>query len=350
MIRVLVVDDSPTARNLLVEILQADPDIEVAGVAGNGREGVEQALALQPDLVTMDIQMPVMNGFEATKEIMIESPTPIVIVSSSTRVAEVEVSMKALRAGALTLIRKPPGPGSDGFSSAQHELISKVKALSGLKVVRHRRESIASPAVAPTAVSGLAPADNPYRAIAIACSTGGPPALHAVLAPLPANFPAPVFVVQHIAQGFVQGFAKWLDSVTPMRVKLAEDRELSQAGVIYIAPEDVHLGVSGSGRIILSDAAPLGGFRPAADFLFQSVASAFGKHSISAILTGMGCDGASGMYGLHQAGAMTIAQDEKTSVVYGMPRATIEKGAARQVLPLQEIGAAIIKLVTKEGA
>ena len=348
MIRVLTVDDSPTARQIISDILSSDPQIEVVGLAKNGSEAVERTKELRPDLVTMDVHMPRMNGFEATKEIMIESPTPIVIVSASTLVHEVAAGMQALKAGALTLLLKPPGPGSPDFDRAANELIETVKAMADVKVVRHRRRSETT-VTAPTKQPELAKRiSTAFRVVAIAASTGGPPALSCVLGSLPQDFPVPIVLVQHIASGFDVGFARWLDSVVPLSVKISQDGEYLKPGVVYVAGQDHHLGVTRGGRIALSDDPPVGGFRPAATSLFDSVAQAFGENVIAMILTGMGRDGVEGLRSVKQAGGISIAQDEATSVVYGMPGVAVKEGLAGAVLPIEQMSKHLLHLVTRD--
>lgn len=350
MIRVLITDDSAVAREVLREIINNDPEMEVVGEAKNGREGVDMAMELKPDVITMDIHMPVMDGFEATKEIMIEMPTPIVIVSASTMVHEVEAGMKALRAGALTLLLKPAGPNSVDFDKECQEVVSIVKAMSDVKVVRHRRrppgeaEQIAKPIVESIRDTG-APVAPGMNVVAIASSTGGPPALSTLLGGLPADFPVPILVVQHIADGFVEGFAKWLNSVVPPTVKLAENNEMTSPGIVYIAPQDQHLGVTRGGRIQLSRDEAISGFRPSGTYLFRSVAEAFRDKSVAMILTGMGRDGVDGIREIHRAGGMTIAQDEETCIVFGMPRVAIAEGLANAVLPIGEMAKHLLNLV-----
>jgi two-component system chemotaxis response regulator CheB len=343
MLNVLVVDDSPIARQLLAEILEHDPEIRVVGVARNGREGIELTEKLQPDVITMDIQMPVMDGFEATQEIMIVHPTPIVIVSASTTVHEVETGMRALRAGALTVRLKPLGPDSPGFDREATALIDTVKSMAEVKVVRHHR-NLVCPEKAP--VSSGQRASGGYHAVAMAASTGGPPALHCLLSGLPADFPVPILLVQHIADGFVEPFAKWLDTVVPVSVRVPEDGELLQPGTVYIAPEDRHLGVSRSRRIALSTSPPIGGFRPSASYLFDAVASEFGSKVVGVILTGMGSDGVDGLRVLRDKAAPTIAQDEASSVVWGMPGTAVAEGLIQEVLPVEAIAKRLLRIVT----
>jgi two-component system, chemotaxis family, protein-glutamate methylesterase/glutaminase len=341
MIRVLIVDDSPTARSLLVAIFSSDADFQVVGEAVNGLEAVELTRKLRPDVVTMDIRMPKMDGFEATKEIMIATPTPIVIVTSSHSVHEIEMSLHALRAGALALLEKPAGPGSPGFEDAAQQLLSHVKAMAQVKVVRHWRSANPAARVEP---AGSQRFGRP-RVIAIATSTGGPAALHVLLSGLPADFAVPILVVQHISHGFIRGLADWLNKVGQLHVKVAEEGESLKKRTVYLAPDDRHLGVSSQGLVALSAAPPIGGFRPSGTHLFESVAKAYGGTATALILTGMGEDGVAGLRAVRQAGSRIIAQDEKTCVVFGMPCAAIAANLADEVLPLEEMSARLVGLV-----
>ncbi len=348
MIRVLVADDSPTTRALLTGILTSDPELQVVGEARNGVEAVELTRKLRPDVVTMDIRMPHLDGFEATKEIMITAPTPIVIVTASVAVHDVEVSMHTLRAGALAILPKPPGPGAPGFEAAAQELVNQIKAMSQVKVVRHWRQ----PAPA-SRDEGRRPkaerkpgADLPRaRVVAVATSTGGPAALHRLLSDLPGDFPPPVLVVQHITAGFTAGLADWLNKVSGLHVKIAEDGEALAAHTVYLAPDDRHLGVSPRGKVALSAAPPVGGFRPSGTYLFESVARVYGAAAVAVILTGMGDDGVAGLRAVRQAGGRVIAQDEKSCVIFGMPGCAIAAGLADVVLPLDNMAARLAELV-----
>ena len=345
MLKLLIVDDSAIARELLTQILGSDPEIEIVGVAKNGKEAVEFAKQHRPDIITMDIHMPVMNGFEATKEIMIECPTPIVIVSASTAVNEVEWAMQSLRAGALTLQLKPPGPGSPDFDREARELIESVKAMAEVRVMRHRRQ-IENPKPIQE-VNARASTQSGLRAVAIAASTGGPPALLQLLGELPSDFPLPVLLVQHIADGFVEGFAAWLHASVTLTVKIAEAHEVLQPGTVYVAPQGKHLGASLGGRVLLSDAPAIGGFRPSATYLFESCAQAFREKVVGIVLTGMGRDGADGLRTLHELGGLTIAQDEATSVVFGMPGVVVAEKLADDVVPIGRMAYHLLNLVTR---
>ena len=336
MIRVLVAEDSITVSNLLVAMLNTDPEIEVIGQAKNGIEAVVMTKRLKPDLVTMDIQMPLMDGFAATKEIMIESPTPIVIVSGHVDVREVTVTMQALRAGALAVLPKPVGPQAPDFEELSRQLLETVKAMSQVKVVRHRAKRPVSP---PAPLPVLPPPRKGVgcAVVAIAISTGGPAALHTLLSGLPGDFPVPILVVQHITKGFVEGLAAWLNTGSSLRVKVAENGEQLVAHTMYIAPDDRHLGVSSKGTIMTSGAPPVRGFRPSGTFLFESVANVYGASAVAVIMTGMGNDGLDGLRAIRAAGGRIVAQDEETSVVFGMPGSAINAGLSDIVLPLAAI-------------
>jgi two-component system chemotaxis response regulator CheB len=324
VIRVLVADDSPTARALLVAMLAADPELEVAGEAADGLQAVEAATRLRPDVITMDIQMPNLDGIGATRQIMAVAPAPIVIVSGLD-VREVAISLEALRAGAVALFPKPSGPGATDFERHAADLRATVKTMSRVRLARPR------PPLAP-AVPRRAPRP-PAEVVAIAASTGGPGALHRILAALPATFPAPILVVQHIAEGFAEGLARWLGGATPLGVRVAASGEPLRAGTVYVAPDHAHLGVA-EGRIALSDAPAVEGFRPSGSVLFESVARSYGSGACAAILTGIGRDGVAGLRAVRAAGGRILAQDETTSVVFGMPGAALAEGLADELVPL----------------
>lgn len=342
MIRVVIAEDSLTVRELLVEILESDPEIRVVGQAKNGAEAVELATRLKPDLITMDVHMPVMDGFEATKEIMVRAPAPIVIVSSSASREDVGHSFDAMRAGALMVVAKPDNPQSAVFDGRRAQFLAMAKAMSQVKVVR--RWAPRTPAVTPPAGRRQAPGAK-LRLVAIAASTGGPAALQRILADLPRDFPAPILVVQHIAQGFVAGLEHWLNSSCNLRVKVAEDGEPLRAPGVYLAPDDRHVGVDQAGWVRLSDVAAIGGFRPSGTHLFESAARAFGPGLAAVILTGMGRDGVDGLKAVKQAGGLVIAQDEATSVVYGMPGEAVRAGVVDVELPLGAVASQLTALL-----
>lgn len=340
MIRVLLAEDSLTVRRLLVEQLRRDAEIEVVGEANNGAEAVEQACRLHPDIVAMDVHMPVMDGLDATKEIMVRSPAPIVLFSSSSTPGDVELALNAMRAGALMVLEKPDDPASASFDGRRQQLIQMVKAMAQVKVVRRwapRRERVVSPAPPPR--RGV-----PARLVAIAASTGGPAVLQRVLSDLPGDFPAPVLVVQHIATGFVGGLADWLNGSSTLRVKVAEDGEALVSHVAYLSPDNRHLGARAPGCIQLSDAPPVGGFRPSGTYLFESAAKFAGPALTAVILTGMGSDGVAGLEKVRLAGGTVLAQDEESSVVYGMPRDAVVAGLVDTILGVEEIAPRLVAL------
>lgn len=345
MIRVLVAEDSNTARALLVSLFASDPEFHVVGEATNGREAVELTHKLRPDLVTMDVRMPHMDGLEATRRIMIEVPTPIVVVSASLGSDDVAASMRAIRAGALSALAKPPGPGAPDFESARLRFLSTVRALSSVKVVGHRLRTLTRNWPAPRAA-----AHKPVRSavVALAASTGGPGALRSVLDALPYDFPVPVLIVQHLSPGFMEGFAAWLATTCRLRVRVAAEGDQLTRGNVYIAPEDRHLTVSPTGTVRLLDTPPSDGFRPSASVLFESVANIYGRSATAAILTGMGRDGVHGLRRLRELGGRIIAQDEQTSSVFGMPAAAIEEGLVDFVLPISQVPGKLMEMVSQE--
>jgi two-component system chemotaxis response regulator CheB len=342
MLRVIVVEDSPVARDLIVEILNGEEGITVVGAAKDGAEGVRMVRELRPDIVTMDVQMPHMDGYEATREIMIAQPTPIVIVSGSESSPDAEKSMNSLQAGALTVIGKPTAPTSADFQSSCSQLIDTVRTMSQVKVVRQRRSREPNPD-AKHSSRRLAESASNARIVAIAASTGGPQALHEILSALPADFPIPIVCVQHISEGFTNGLVQWLDGAVGVRVQVAQPGEFASGGTVYVAPEDFHLEVAPDRTLVLTNDLPVGGFRPAASSLFESVARAYGEDAIAIILTGMGRDGVDGLKALKQCGAHIIAQNEESCVVYGMPRVAVEEGLVSAVLDPPAIAAAMCR-------
>ena len=337
MIRVLIAEDSATTLELLSAMLESDPEIRVVGRAKNGGEAVALTKTVRPDVVVMDIHMPVMDGFQATRQIMIESPTPIVIVSAALDVKAVDVSLHALRLGALSVLAKPTGPGSADFQETCDRFISTIRAMSAVKVVRRwaNDSSLPPPELVPE------PRSTPHI-IAIATSTGGPTALLRLLSDLPATLPVPVMIVQHMAPGFVSGLASWLADGTALKVKVAEAGERLENGVAYLAPDDRHLGLVDRRTVQIAAAPPCGGFRPSGSVLFEAVARIYGSSAVGVILTGMGDDGCSGLATLKRAGGRIIAQDEASSVVFGMPAAAISAGLAHITLPIQLIGSRLL--------
>lgn len=338
MLRILVAEDSPTARALLTEILQSQPGLEVVGSAATGADAVEMTERLRPDLVTMDVQMPQMDGLQATREIMASVPTPIIIVSSTAR-GDAALSLSATEAGALMVVPKPEGPSSEDFAEQREYLLRMVRAMARVRVVRRWRSHTPSHSLKPRARRSTQP-----RLVAIGASTGGPAALRELLRSMTPRFPVPVVVVQHIAKGFADGLAAWLSTSGGPPVSVAVQGEPLLSGRVYLAPDDKHLQVGSRLTAQLSEAPPVGQFRPSATHLFRSTAAALGAAAVGVILTGMGDDGVAGLRDLHQAGGLVLAQDEASSVIYGMAREAVNAGVVDEVLSLHDLPARLLEL------
>jgi two-component system chemotaxis response regulator CheB len=342
-IRVLVVEDSPTARALLVALLRASTDFEIVGEAENGAEAIEKAISLSPDLIIMDVHMPILDGLDATKEIMREAPAPILMVSASASSSDVAMGLSATQAGALMILEKPHNPSDPQFKNEAAQFVAMARAMAGVKVVR--RWSL--PGIGGGVSRRLTPvpaANQSAKLVAIGTSTGGPAALHRILIDLPRDFPVPIVVVQHMARGFIDGLAKWLGANVSLKVTTAEQHQQLKPGTVYLAPDDEHLGVTADNRVVLSHSGPVSGFRPSADYLFDACARAMGASLVAVVLTGMGADGADGLRTVKSRGGRVIAQDERTSVVFGMNQQAIERGLVDEVLPLDTIGYRLIEL------
>jgi two-component system chemotaxis response regulator CheB len=338
MVRVLIADDSRLTRTVLRDLLGRDREIEVIGEAGDGRQAVEMTCRLKPDLVLMDVLMPVMDGLAAVIEIMACCPTPILVLSANVDPTDSRSAFNAIRHGALDVMEKPAGVVSSSFGDIAAALIDKIKSLARVRVIHHFRRPRQQ--VTP----GPPPATDGRSLLAIGASTGGPKAVMRLVKELPADFPGRVLVVQHIARGFAAGFAEWLDRECPCRVRLAADGDALEPGVVLVAPNDHHMIVQ-NGRLRLLDSSPVNSCRPSVDVLFHSLAGdGLGEAVVAVLLTGMGHDGAAGLAVLRGAGSFNIAQDEATSAVYGMPRAAIQLGAVHRVLPLPDISEAVLRL------
>ena len=344
IITVLVVDDSGISRDLLTRILLAEPGIEICGYARNGEEALVMAAEKKPDVVTMDIHMPGLDGFETTRQIMETQPRPIVIVSASFDAGDVAKMFRALEAGAVAAVEKPPGPGDPAHAALARRFVETVKAMAGVRVIRRwpRARSDArkpAPALPP-------PTAGPLRLVAIGASTGGPPALQRVLAGLPRPCPVPVLIVQHISAGFIQGLAEWLTTTTGMPVRIAKHRELASPGTALLAPDGCQMGIGMDGRIICGLEPAENGLRPSVSFLFRTVARNFGPRAAGVLLTGMGRDGAEELKLMRDAGAVTLAQDRESSIIHGMPGEAIRLGAATHIGPPERLAAMLHSLLS----
>jgi two-component system chemotaxis response regulator CheB len=343
MIRVLVVEDSPLQRNLLKMLLESDQDIRVIGMAENGAEGVQLARALKPDLITMDIRMPVMDGFEATRQIMQEQPTPIVVISASVEAPDLAITFNAIKAGALDVVEKPTSVGAAGFEEIRRRLIATVKGMAMVQVTRRDLSKISAPSAHPQ-VTRRSSFRSP-QVLAIGASTGGPLALSILLKALPLNFSLPIVIIQHMATGFTQGFVAWLQTESALPLAIASENQTIHPGKVYFAPDESHLVFMCRGVLTVTRDPPVNYVRPSATVLFNSVAKVYGGEAIGVLLTGMGSDGAAGLQAMHQAGAFTVAQDEATSVVYGMPKVAAELGAVDQILSLAAIAPILVAMI-----
>lgn len=344
MIRILIADDSELTRVVLRDLLSQDPDITIAGEVSDGRSAVEQTASLKPDLVIMDVMMPIMDGLEAVAEIMATTPTPILMLSANIDPQDSRSAFAAIKCGALDVMAKPSGVVTEAFSLIAKQLIAKVKSLSRIRVIHHYRTQ-RSRAVQPVKIppAGALPTST-KRILAIGASTGGPKAVLQLLQGLPRELTAAVLVVQHIADGFAPGFADWLDREAALPVRVASHGSELRPGTVLIAPNRVHLTVKAN-RVVLEDSPPLHNCRPAVDALFHSlVKQHLAAETVAVLLTGMGTDGAAGLGALHKQGAYTIAQDEASCAVFGMPKAAIDRGAATQVLPLENISGMVCRL------
>ena len=347
-INVLVAEDSPVTRLLLIHLLESDAQIRVIGAVGDGHAALDFVQQNQPDVVLMDIYMPRMDGFEATRRIMETHPVPIVICSGTANPRETATTFRSLEAGAVACIDKPVGHGHPDFAAVAANLVQTVKLMSEVKVVRRwpRARSTAPPAPQVRPVESKY-ASTEIKLIGIGASTGGPPVLQTVLAGLPKNFPAPVLIVQHIARGFLPGMAEWLNQTTGLQVHIASYGIHPLPGHVYLAPDDFHMGVGAGARILLTREEPENGLRPAVSFLFRSLAEKCGANALGVLLTGMGSDGAAELKLMKDKGAFTIAQDRESSVVHGMPGVAIELGGATHVLPADSIAGALVTLVNR---
>lgn len=341
-IRVLVVEDSLTVRQHIIETIQSDPTFTVVGQARDGQTAIELCDKLRPDVVTMDMVLPIMTGLAATEHIMAYFPTPILIVSASTNRGDLFRTYEALAAGAVDVLEKPLGTQVD--DAWRHDLLKTLRVVSKIRVITHirgRHEAPESMRPQPAATGSSDPG-----VVAIGVSTGGPSALLTILRELPADFPLPILVVQHIAEAFACALAEWLDSQVPLEVRYAVDGErLPRSGRVLLAPPDRHLEVVG-GRVSLSQAPERHSCRPSVDVLFESVAREYGARAVGCLLTGMGKDGARGLLAIKQSGGFALAQDRESSVVYGMPGEAVKLGAAHRVLPLSAFAPTFTRLIS----
>lgn len=339
-IRVLIVEDSAVVREHLRRIIGADPRLEVAGLAASGEEALELLDRVSPDVISMDIHLPGMQGLEVTRLIMTRRPTPIVVVSGI-NMEDLNLTMQALKAGALSVVEKPVASSHQDYDALASRLCTQLVIMSEVKVVRQRGFL---PKMDPTPTRSPRAKSSGFRLLGLAASTGGPSALAQVLSGLGPGFPLPVAVVQHMTPGFVNGFADWIGSVCHLPVTVVQSRTVMKPGHVYIAPSDHHLVVHEL-TADLDDSPPVGSHRPSANCLFSSMAASLGPSAFGVLLTGMGDDGAAGLREIRAAGGMTLAEDESTAVVFGMPAAAAQIGAVCEALPVGSIAPRILELL-----
>ncbi|GBC93926.1 Chemotaxis response regulator protein-glutamate methylesterase [bacterium HR15] len=356
-IRVLVVDDSLFMRRMISELLTRDPDIEVVGAARDGQEGLELARQLKPDVITLDVEMPLMDGITMLERLMQEQPTPVVMVSSLTREGA-EITLQCLERGAIDFVTKPSGAISLDLYKVSSQIIEKVKTAA--RVPRHRLRAhferpmlgsapFSEPKITPNSSAGASP--SKFRSVetcplvVIGASTGGPRALSVLISQLPSDLIVPMLIIQHMPEGFTRSFAERLDKLTHLRVREAQEGDRIEAGMAYLAPGGHHLQVRRGGSLHLSTEPPLHGVRPAVDITLLSLAQNYSGKLVVAILTGMGNDGAMGVRALHAKGARILAEDERSCVVFGMPRAAIQTGCVHRVVPIEQMATAIAEEV-----
>lgn len=347
-IRVLVVDDSAFMCKVLQEIINSDPQMEVVGQGRDGRDGVALAESLRPDVITMDINMPHVDGLQATELIMSQHPRPIVIVSSESREGAAS-TLKALELGAIDFVPKPSSAIDLDMKTVREELTRKLKLAAKVRVVRTATRSklavpVSSSADAPKA-STIAASGGKFPLVAVAASTGGPAAVTRVVSGLPNDLPAAVFLVLHMPPEFTRQFAVQLTEIGGLPIKEAENNETPKPGTIYLCPGSHHLRLSAAGKILLDSGARIDGYRPSADAALESIAAYARTFTVGVVLTGMGGDAAKGVKAVKAAGGTVFAQDEATSMIFGMPAEAIKTGAVDEVLPLDGIAAAIEKRV-----
>jgi two-component system, chemotaxis family, protein-glutamate methylesterase/glutaminase len=344
--RVLIVDDSAYMRKVLEELIHTDPKLEVVGQAKDGREAITMAQSLQPDVMTMDINMPRMDGLEATQHIMTQNPRPILIVSSESRQGAAS-TLRALELGAIDFVTKPSSGIDLDMKNVRDELLSKLKMAAKVRVVRtaalHDAGAESRSQTPSTKEVGNSEARLPL--VVIAASTGGPASLMRLIPRFPKDFPAAVVLVQHMPATFTSQLSLQLTEVASIRVKEAESNEALQPGTFYVCPGSHHLRISLTGRIKLDDGPRISGYRPCADVAFESAAAYGGANVVGVVLTGMGNDGARGIQVLKGARGCVLAQDEATSVIFGMPAEAIRTGAVDQVVGIDEMYSAIEKYV-----
>lgn len=372
-IKILIVDDSPVSRGFLAFIIESDPELKVVGFAEDGEEALQQVVNLKPDVITMDLVMPKMDGFEVTKKIMQMRPTPIILVSAVYKSQHVDQGFRALDAGALAILEKPKGIGDPEHHEMAKILIETIKSTAKIKLASPAQADLSkivetTPASCQASGEGAVIRQETYpnaqtkgseteedieypaniKAVAIGGNIGGPQALHTILSKLPSTFPVPIFIVQRMSKGFFQGLVDWLDKASPLHVRLARHGEHAYPGYVYIAPDQFHMEINKGNIIALVPGESNEQFRPSIARLFKSMANVYGSQCVGVVLTGMAKEGIEELNLMKKAGALTIAQDEASCVMSGMPREAIQSGAVKKVVPLEKIADTLENLILKK--
>ena len=350
MIKILIVDDSETETTILKHILEGNADFQVIGCAKNGAEAVKLVPKLKPDIITMDIQMPIMDGFEATRLIMSQNPTPIVVISSKLNDIELDTTFRALNAGALSVLAKPFHVTSPTFKVEQKRIIDTIRSMAEIKVVKRRAPVDKSPQKSITQPEATEH-HGTQEIVAIGASIGGTQALNAILSKLPIDFPVPIVIVQHMMPGFITSFTKWLDDNTQLAVQEITDKQVLKKGTVYFATDHLHFEIQRQNGHLMSKlvkAPPVSGFCPSITVLLQSVAKNCGRRAIGILLTGMGSDGAEGLLAMKEAHGHTIIQDKDSSIVFGMAGVAQTLGAVENILKLNKIADYLIKITARK--
>jgi two-component system chemotaxis response regulator CheB len=349
--KVLVVEDSLVAQKLLRRMIMNDTRFELIGVVDDGKQACEFVSRFSPDVISMDLLMPVMDGVEATREIMRENPVPVVIVSSFYQTSEIDMAIRVMEAGAVSILPRPFGPGHPKYEQSSKQYLNTLKSMSEIKVVKRKREEPkkSKPYTSITkSVSSEEFSNRNFKVLAIGASAGGPEGLSTILSSLPIDFPVPVFVVQHIDGHFADSFATWLNNLSQMPVSIAVNGEKALAGHVYLPPGNHQMIVNKNGTISTQKEDMTKHLCPSVDVLFKSIAQVYGNNSMAVLLSGMGKDGVAELKNLYDLGAYTMVQDENTSMVYGMPGEAVKIGATCKVLPPASIVLEINQLINKK--
>lgn len=347
MIKILIVDDSATETMLLKHVFEKEKDMQVIGCAKNGKEAIELASKLKPDIITMDINMPLLDGFEATRFIMNTNPVPIVVITSTMNDTQMNTAFLALEAGALSVLNKPVNVCDPEFNVVCKRITTLIRSMSEIKVIKKRFKNEVE-FQEKLNIQPLKKNFRHYEIVAIGSSVGGPKALRTILSQLPAHFPVPIVIVQHMSQGFIEGLSKWLNQYCSLMVKCATDQEVLNAGTVYFAPDQHHLKIERLGSHLIArlhQGDPVSGFYPSITTLLNSVAKTCDNKAVAMLLTGMGHDGASGLFEIKAKKGHTIIQDPDSCVVFGMAGVAQSLGAVDHVLKLDEIAGYLIELI-----